>query len=133
MQVSSSTNYIYNNQGNNKKPANELNKDAFLQLFIAQLKNQDPLSPQDSSSFMTQMAQFSMMEQLQIMNSSLEQLLQLQALNQAAGLVGRRVTVALENGNEAVGTVEKVMLNKDGSKVILNGDAYDLSQIRLIE
>ena len=38
-------------------------KDAFLQLLVAQLKNQDPLKPQDGSAFVAQLAQFSTLEQ----------------------------------------------------------------------
>ena len=38
-------------------------KDTFLQLLVAQLKNQDPLKPQDGSAFVAQLAQFSTLEQ----------------------------------------------------------------------
>ena len=39
------------------------NKEVFLQLLVAQLKNQDPLKPQDGSAFVAQLAQFSALEQ----------------------------------------------------------------------
>jgi len=51
--------------------AGELGMDQFLNLFIAQLKNQDPLSPLDSAQFTAQLAQFSSVEQLYGMNSKL--------------------------------------------------------------
>ena len=45
--------------------------DQFLTLFIAQIKNQDPLSPLDSAEFTAQLAQFTSVEQLYGMNNSL--------------------------------------------------------------
>jgi flagellar basal-body rod modification protein FlgD len=43
----------------------ELGKNVFLQLLVTQLKNQDPLQPQDNTAFLAQLAQFSSLEQLQ--------------------------------------------------------------------
>jgi len=40
------------------------NEQTFLQLLIAQIKNQDPTNPTDSTQFLTQLAQFSQLEQL---------------------------------------------------------------------
>lgn len=40
------------------------NEQTFLQLMVAQIQNQDPLSPTDSTQFVTQLAQFSSLEQL---------------------------------------------------------------------
>lgn len=40
------------------------NKEVFLQMLVAQIKNQDPLHPTDGAQFMTQLAQFSQLEQL---------------------------------------------------------------------
>lgn len=39
-------------------------KDMFLKLLVAQLKNQDPLAPQDGTQFVAQLAQFSSLDQL---------------------------------------------------------------------
>ena len=44
-------------------PNRFVSKDTFLQLLVAQLKNQDPLKPQDGSAFVAQLAQFSTLEQ----------------------------------------------------------------------
>jgi flagellar basal-body rod modification protein FlgD len=48
-----------------------LDKDAFLQLLIQQLKYQDPLNPMDGTQYSAQLAQFSSLEQLQNINNSL--------------------------------------------------------------
>lgn len=48
------------------------NKNVFLQMLVAQIQNQDPLNPTDSSTFMTQLAQFSSLEQLVGMKTDLD-------------------------------------------------------------
>ena len=45
--------------------ANGLGENAFLNLLVTQLQHQDPLQPQDNTEFLTQLAQFSSLEQLQ--------------------------------------------------------------------
>jgi flagellar basal-body rod modification protein FlgD len=47
-------------------------KDTFLKLLVAQIKNQDPLSPADGLQFVTQLAQFSGLEQSMQMRQELE-------------------------------------------------------------
>ncbi len=87
----------------------KLGKDEFLELLVAQLRNQDPLSPLDGTEFAAQLAQFSSLEQLVGINDKLDSqmnsdLLLSQAINNtlAATLIGKEVTVA---GNE-VGLAE---------------------------
>ncbi|HEY6529035.1 MAG TPA: flagellar hook assembly protein FlgD [Cellvibrionaceae bacterium] len=79
-----------------EKAPNELGQDAFLQLMISQLKNQDPLSPQDNGEFVSQLAQFSSVEGLDKLNNNFDsfanKFVSNQAL-QASSLVGRTVTV----------------------------------------
>ncbi|MGE7947306.1 flagellar hook assembly protein FlgD [Lysinibacillus sp. NPDC093688] len=65
---------------NYKKPVretgnSELGKDAFLQLLITQLQHQDPTNPMDDREFISQMAQFSSLEQMQNMTKTMESLL----------------------------------------------------------
>ena len=49
-------------------------KDDFLRLLVAQIRNQDPLNPADGTQFLTQLAQFSQLEQLISINTQLETL-----------------------------------------------------------
>jgi flagellar basal-body rod modification protein FlgD len=74
-----------------------LGKDAFLQLLVTQMKNQNPLDPQDNTAFVAQLAQFSSVESLQNLNTSVgaisSNFSSSQAL-QASSLVGRSVIAA---------------------------------------
>lgn len=75
----------------------DLGKTDFLNLLVAQLKNQDPLKPMDSSSFVAELAQFSQLEQSSNTNTLLQQGLDAQSANRQYSLlplVGRDVSVA---------------------------------------
>ena len=99
-----------------KAPTEEqdLGKDAFLQLMIAQLQNQDPLSPAKNEDFIAQLAQFSSVEGIQNINDSMQELASSfrssQAL-QASSLVGRQVqvstdTATLSSAGPVQGTID---------------------------
>ena len=79
--------------------ASELGKQDFLNLLVAQMKNQDPLSPMENTEFMNQTTAFSQLEQMINMNSTLTTLLEQgqtsdsldQTLLGAASYIGREV------------------------------------------
>jgi flagellar basal-body rod modification protein FlgD len=77
-----------------KKDNGALGKDAFLQILITQLQNQDPTSPMDDKEFIAQMAQFSSLEQMQNMTKAMQDLLasqeQTQLMNYST-FVGKEV------------------------------------------
>jgi flagellar basal-body rod modification protein FlgD len=50
--------------GASTSPASGVNEQVFLNLLVAQLKNQDPMNPTDSTQFVSQLAQFSELEQV---------------------------------------------------------------------
>ena len=80
-------------------PSKEMDRDAFLNLLITQLQNQDPLNPTDSTEFTAQLAQFSSLEQLGNVNDNLIQLQNFQASinnSQAVSLIGKEI---MANGN----------------------------------
>jgi len=77
----------------------DLGKNEFLELLVAQLNNQNPLEPQENGEFIAQLAQFSQVEGIEKLNTSMGSLLSgyqsSQAL-QASSLVGRKVIVPTE-------------------------------------
>lgn len=80
--------------GSNK---NILGKDAFMTMMIAQLKNQDPLNPMDGTAFLSQLAQFSSLEQMQNLNDTMVSLpTYLNAFSNAqmVGLIGNEATAS---------------------------------------
>ncbi len=93
-------------------PSKEMGQEAFLQLLVAQLQNQDPLDPTDSREFVTQLSQLSGVEQMVQMNERLASIEIAQAgiVNaQLGSLVGRTVTATSDgawlgaSGGAAVG------------------------------
>ena len=61
-----------------------VDRDTFLTLLVAQLKNQDPLAPQEGAEFVAQLAQFNSLEQLININDRLNQLINQQKTQQTA-------------------------------------------------
>ena len=90
------SNYAISNKTEEKSDNGELGQTAFLELMITQLENQDPLSPQDNSAFVAQLAQFSSVESLYRLNNNFDSFTKSYMANQAlqaSSLVGRSVTV----------------------------------------
>jgi len=87
----------------------------FLQLLIAEMKNQDPTNPMDTSQYMSQFAQLSSVEQAMQTNNKLDALLSSQSLSQANGLIGKTVSFTDSTGASFSGKVASVSINSDGS------------------
>ena len=89
---------------------------SFLKLLIAQMKNQDPTQPMDSTQYVAQLATFSQVEQSVQTNTKLDQIMQSSALSQADALIGRSITSA---DGETTGTVASVRLASSGLIAVL--------------
>jgi len=101
-----------------------LDKNTFLKLFIAQLENQDPLSPMDSKQFITQMAQLSTLEELTNLNANLFQMLQAQVISQTVQLIGFEAKAEdLDTGEVIEGKISGVEW-KEGIPYLLMNDRY---------
>lgn len=120
--------------GSEQTTTNVLGKEAFLELLIAQLKNQNPLDPLDDQQFIAQMTQFSSLEQLQNMNDSLSENVQWDMLmsqtitnTMATSLIGKEViastaSVAIEDGEASDVTFDTSEFATNGTITIYNSD-----------
>ena len=94
---------------------NTVDYNTFLQLLIAEMKNQDPTNPTDTTEYMSQFAQLSSVEQAVQTNSKLDALLSSSALSQAEGLIGRTATFTDTTGETFTGKIASVSINTDGA------------------
>ncbi|HWE45800.1 MAG TPA: flagellar hook capping FlgD N-terminal domain-containing protein [Caulobacteraceae bacterium] len=84
-----------------------LNFQSLLQIILQQLQYQDPLKPMDNFEFVSQLAQFSQLEQSQTLNDSVNNLLSAQSSMQATALLGQTI-VATTDSSTLTGVVTSV-------------------------
>ncbi len=112
-------------------------KDEFLSLLVAQIKNQDPLSPMDNTQYVAELSQFSSLEQLQDMNSSISQLITLQQTNgdnnyllYATNMLGKSVEATDPDTNATYsGTVQGYQIENGEIYFTVDGQSIPASWI----
>jgi flagellar basal-body rod modification protein FlgD len=110
-----------------RQPSNSLGQDQFLQLMVAQLKNQDPMQPMQNGEFLSQMAQFGTVKGVQELQTSFSQLagsLQSNQALMASSLVGRSVLVPGQVGSLVPGSGLAGAVNVPSSSNVVVG-IYD--------
>lgn len=111
-----------------------LGRDDFLKLLMAQLRNQNPLEPQNGAEFAAQLAQFSSLEGINKLNQNFSDMLMLQGLSQGTNLIGKTVVYAKDAaGNTARGTVMAVRVEAGAVQIMIGNTAVGLNQIRSVE
>jgi flagellar basal-body rod modification protein FlgD len=105
-------------------------KDMFLKLLVAQLKYQNPMEPVDSSQFMAQTAQFTMVEKLEAMAAQTDALVAGEASQRAAGLLGRQVSYVDDQGATQTGVVTGTRFGTDGPVLVMGQKEISLGGVR---
>ncbi|MDE5412962.1 flagellar hook assembly protein FlgD [Alkalihalobacterium chitinilyticum] len=133
---------FYDNRARDVKKTGQgaLGKDDFLKILITQLQNQDPTNPMDDREFISQMAQFSSLEQMTNMNRTLEKFITSQTDNkliQNSHLIGKEVQWqregSLSDRDLETNTVKSVRLRDGDVSVQLdNGNWILVDQIKQI-
>lgn len=109
-----------------KTGSSSLDKDAFLQLLVAQMKYQDPLEPTSNTEYISQYATFSELEQMQNMSASLE-------LSRASALVGETVLMKITDSTgrttNVQGNVDYVVYENNKAYLSINGELYSMDDL----
>jgi flagellar basal-body rod modification protein FlgD len=96
----------------------QMGKDVFLKLLVAQMRYQDPGNPVDSSQMMSQTATFSQVEKLEQLVAQNASMLVLQESATAGSLVGRSATYTDTNGASKTGVITSVRLASGDSEAV---------------
>src|SRR3954465_15235561 len=77
-----------------------MGEDAFMKLMLAQMQHQDPMAPTDSSAIMSQLAQFTSVEQLTKLSSAMDSLKNGQDFQASVAMIGKTVAYKGTDGTE---------------------------------
>lgn len=109
-----------------------IDNDDFMTLLLAQLKNQDPMKPMDSSEMMGQIAQLNSLNALISIKDSLDAMTKSQNMSYAASLIGKTIT-AIPDKNDPSNVVQGVvtsMTNFEGTTLVqVDGQDVEISTI----
>ncbi|MCF6510072.1 flagellar hook capping protein [Blastococcus sp. MG754426] len=109
----------------------QMGKDTFLKLLVAQMKYQDPGNPADTNQLMAQTATFSQVEKLEEIAKQNASMLALQRSSSAGAMVGQTVTWTDSTGAPQTGVVTSVRLatDKAEAEATIGGVAVPLGRI----
>jgi flagellar basal-body rod modification protein FlgD len=101
----------------------------FLQLLVAQLQNQDPLSPADPTQSVTQLAQFSELQSVQNLGASFDQMLSLQQLSSGTNLVGKTIQFTDSSNQTETGTVSALSVSNGNVSLTVGSSQVPLTNV----
>ena len=102
----------------------------YLQLLTVQLQNQEPIDPVDQEGLINDLTQFSVLEGIESLNGTFEELLKIQELTQGVGFVGQNVQYRDEaDGSLQSGIATDVFTQDDGLTALIDGKSIPVQDI----
>lgn len=119
-------NSYYHSTGSSNTSNDSLDKSAFLNLLVAEMKYQDPLEPSSNTDYVAQLATFSQVESMQNMQLTYQQ-------QQGASLTGKAVIMKTETASGETGyvcgRVEYMVTEESKVYLSVNGSLYDINDL----
>jgi flagellar basal-body rod modification protein FlgD len=109
-----------------------LDEDVFLKLLVAQMKYQDPASPTDPTQFLTQTAQFTVVEKLSALETANQKVLDAANAQAAASMLGKTVTYTDASGTSRTGVVTATSFGSQNPTLTVGGLSVELDKVTRI-
>lgn len=139
----------YNQSNSTRTTGMKNDSNMFLNLMLAQLKSQDPTQPTDNTEWLSQLAQYSSLEQMTQMNSGLENCAKYisalyndmsynSEITQTLSMIGKDVTLQIPDKNdsskttEVSGTVTEASFKDGSGKIKIDGQYYSIAYVTSI-
>lgn len=106
-----------------------MGKDAFLKLLVVQLQHQDPMNPMQDKDYIAQLAQFSSLEQMTNMNTTISALGQNSTFSGAMAMAGKWVEYIDGEGNWTLGKVDGVSLAAGSARLLVGDNLVELGHV----
>jgi flagellar basal-body rod modification protein FlgD len=111
-------------------PNQSLGKDDFIKILLTQLSHQDPTAPMEDKEFISQMAQFSSLEQMTNLSADFARMARVMKGTEAATALGKSVEISLED--EMVQGVVRAVTRDEVPQILVNGRYYQWDQVTTV-
>lgn len=120
---------LYAGQPATRAPKQTLDSEVFMALLVAQLRNQDPSSPMDTTEMMSQQTQLASMEKLASLDNTSREQFALTMRMAAMSVVGREVSYTDTDGSVVTGSATGASFAQEVPSITVGGTAVDLTRI----
>ena len=118
--------------GEKVQDPDQLGKDDFMKLMMAQLRHQDPMKPMDDQAFIAQVAQFNSLDQMTKLNETITAMFGAQQLAEASGMIGKFAVALGPDGENVSGVIKSVSVEKGVSKLHIGNAKIDLNKVTAV-
>ncbi|MCP0886246.1 flagellar basal body rod modification protein [Ligilactobacillus sp. WILCCON 0076] len=133
--ASLSTNSALTSSSSSSSSSSELNMESFLKIMAASISNpsftgdSSSSSSDSSTSYVSQLAQFSILQELTDLETTISQSAAIQQQQETLSLVGKKVTLSTDSGSEIEGTVTGAQFSNGYGTLLVNGNTYSMSDL----